>query len=340
MRKSENGDALLRNLRALDPEHPLRQQAMSVLDGPQMLIQDIAPVLEAIQRLPALGSQEFEVACWLIGHAEWSAAQSATLSAKLSGLLNELLEARKPGRFAGRSMGYCLFWVSVPLLTNMLTSLLPEKIFNITILPGLLFLLSLPVGAALVWSISSWDGRHKRKQRKAIMEALAQVGQSAALLPLATATLEYSLHDETVPVLLRVLERVQARDFGTLPAQTIPTLCKTLPLLPPHQVLIVLKALALIGDAHAIDPVQRLSREARDSEIKREAAQLLPLLQQRARDIQASALLLRASDAPAESGATLLRVPHNPPTTDPTQLLRVANSGNLTQESSEQPKND
>jgi len=93
----------------------------------------------------------------------------------------------------------------------------------------------------------------------------------------------------------------------TLSPQTVPALSHALTVAPHETEPVILQALAMIGDERAIPAVEQLLKRATHPEIRAAATGLLSILQQRARDNQAFSLLLRASNAPADAGQTLLR---------------------------------
>jgi hypothetical protein len=183
-------------------------------------------------------------------------------------------------------------------------------------------IVSLPVSLPF----SFWLDNRKLKRLYPAIEALDAVGRPASLAALATASRSWVLEKTAASALASVTARLRPDDYGALPSRTVPALCHALLGTPSQTVLVLLQALTVIGDGRAIPAVETLSLQAMRPEVREAATQLLPLLQQRARNSRATATLLRASHAPAESSQILLRAARDQSVTDPSQLLRIANS--------------
>jgi len=92
-------------------------------------------------------------------------------------------------------------------------------------------------------------------------------------------------------------------------------------------VLVILYALRVVGDGRAIRAVEQVANGgfhwSPSPEIEEAAKQMLPILQQRAVESQASSQLLRAGSATGEGEHTLLRAAYAVSTTSPSELLRA-----------------
>jgi len=306
-------EAILEVCRTLRMENPLRKQVMAVIANPEALIRDARPILSALTTTSLFWDWKAErtVACWLIVHGTWSEEQRLSLSKTLLDSVAKMMQQRKPARIVLR------------LLRNTVIAASPFVLFlpwydamsDALILLGSLSI-CLPIYLAT-------EGRNL-DQFQTVLEALGTVGQPDSIVSLLAASQNMTLGEAATSALLNVLSRLTPDDYGTLPLQAVPTLCRALTnRTPPQTLLIILEVLSVIGDGRAISAVEDLAMRAVDTDVYEAAAKLLPILQQRHLDSQASSLLLRASHLPSDSGQTLLRATNEQPS-DPSQLLRMA----------------
>jgi len=318
--------------RRLRKDHALRLQAQWVLADPQAPVQNPKSVQRALLNPSIFRSKERAVASWLVRHANWTEDQRAALSETLSGVVDKALKSVGRKHVLSR-------WIWRGVVTSSLLGLLyfryPKSWAASFSIPeccclGLFTL-------AVVWKIltagisfppllaSLLDVEARRlKKLGPVVEALGDLGQPAATAPLATASTHRALQDVATSALKKVTLKLRPDDYGTLPLPAIPALCNALTTTSPKAVPIILQALAVIGDGRAVEKVAYLASTDIRSEVRAAAAELLPILQERDRNSRVSSMLLRASQAPEESGQTLLRPSWEQPTTDPSQLLRAA----------------
>jgi hypothetical protein len=146
------------------------------------------------------------------------------------------------------------------------------------------------------------------------VEALGRLGVPASIPTIVIAMLAGSplgivrpLRTVAVSALAEVTARLRPEDYAALPGQTVPLLCRALEQADPEAKLVVLQALAVIGDGRAIRAVERIANMTQIPEVREAATNLLPILHQRAEESQAAGLLLRPSNATEDGEKVLLR---------------------------------
>jgi hypothetical protein len=126
---------------------------------------------------------------------------------------------------------------------------------------------------------------------------------------------------EALPKIVAALEPAH---YGALPAGTVSWLCKLLGDGSSYAAFPALDALRVIGDGSAVQPVARLARRAADPAVRRTAEELLPILQERQKQAQAAAGLLRPAEALAAAPEELLRPAAGSADESPEELLRAS----------------
>jgi len=303
-------EAILEVCRTLRMENPLRKQVMAVIVGPQAPLRSARPVLSALTTTSIFWDWKAErtVACWLIVHGTWSEEQRLSFSRTLSSAVDKMMQQRKPARIALR------------LLRNAVIAAFPFALILLLSSAWETLLITLPIYLTIFLTT---EGRNL-DQFHPVLEALGTVGQPDSIVSLLAASRNMTLGETATAALLKVISRLTPDDYGTLSLQAVPTLCRALTNRTPSQTLLmILEVLTVIGDGRAISAVEDLAMRSVDTEVHEAAAQLLPILQQRHLDSQASSLLLRASHVPSENEQTLLRATTEQPS-DPSQLLRMA----------------
>jgi len=333
----ETKDPILNVLPTLRKQHPLRQQADAVLLDPQVPIQKLEPVLRALTSAFRLRRNEPIVASWLIAHANWSDDQRSTLSEKLSIKVEKAMKGKRIDRsllrlflrFIVVSAAFCFtLFMCDPLrgLYHISGGIVECGYISIKVAIPLTLL-----GSVASLPLSLWILERRRTQLFAAIAALVELGQPACMASLAMAMvhgyvmLHADLWDAAASALERVMSNLRPDDLGTLPGRTVPALCSALTARSREMTLGILQALTLIGDGRAIHDVGSLSRNHYCPDVREAATKLLPILQQRNVEHKSSALLLRASNAPADSKQSLLRPSWEQPATDSSQLLRMTN---------------
>jgi len=327
---NEQNESIEELCRSLKSSHPLRQEAMALLSDPAGYTPHWQPIVKALATPSLFWQHETAVVLWLIRHGNWSDNHRTLLSEMLSKAIDRAIQVRRPGYLTGRWFLRGLFITYPFAMWLVLDGYHPlgnfgfiDLIFcHIFVLP-LTFALTI-ASSVILLPLSIWVDSLNLRQFRPAIQALDHLGQPDSLASLARASLHHRLKDVAASALATLTDRLQPSDYGTLPPQTIPALCRALNASSPQTDLVILRALGVIGDERAIESVERLLRREILSEVRASASSLLPILKQRALENQAPSLLLRASHPPEESGQTLLRAVWERPNTDPTQLLRAA----------------
>ena len=157
-----------------------------------------------------------------------------------------------------------------------------------------------------------------------MLDLLRQFGQPSCLGTLARAYGHYPSSYEAGVALEHVVERLRPEDYGTLPAETVPAICKTFTKADQTTASALINALGVIGDGRAIKAVERLMQNAESDGVRSAASLLLPILQQRAADSRSATQLLRPSSAQQAGQESLLRVAEASSLASANELLRVA----------------
>ena len=132
------------------------------------------------------------------------------------------------------------------------------------------------------------------------------------------------VRDAATSALAKVTANLRPDHYGTLPGDTIPSLCKALDWANSDAKLVILNALAVIGDGRAIASVERLERKPPTPDVGTAASDLLPILRHRDMESKAPTQLLRSSIQANEGEQELLRAAASASADDPDMLLRAA----------------
>ncbi len=177
----------------------------------------------------------------------------------------------------------------------------------------------------------AYDRKRSNRVRSAAAIALGKIRSPESLGVLARSAADRSrpVRMAAQAALRQVLPMVTRAHYGQLGSETVSCLCKVLQDTDEPLVLAVMDALRLIGDGNAISTVSRLTAHGRTENVRQAATLLLPILQERREEENASKMLLRASQASQYSPALLLRPTSGPSETDERELLR---SGSASEE--------
>jgi hypothetical protein len=178
------------------------------------------------------------------------------------------------------------------------------------------YLLPPLIRAALI----DWEDYRINRVRLAAIEALGQlrapeaVGALAGELFCQNARLRHAAES----ALLETLPALTPEHYGALPANAVPNLCGALAHPNETLVLRVLEGLEKVGDGRAVRSVVRLAAPRRLDAVRKAAARLLPILEERKRQETDRRILLRGAACPPEDGRQLVRPM---PGTDPPEML-------------------
>lgn len=169
--------------------------------------------------------------------------------------------------------------------------------------------------------------RHGGERLKLAVEAahsLNRIKDKLALPSLISAAYGYRRLPRPVAheVLNDLLPLLDANDEGLLRQDTLQLLLTEMGRADPAHTLTILRSLEFIGLGSAVPAVERLGERGATPEIKNEALRILPILEARRRQEQASTHLLRASGLPQAAPETLLRAASYQGEAAPELLLR------------------
>jgi len=164
---------------------------------------------------------------------------------------------------------------------------------------------------------------NRRARTRQIIEILGKLGDPSSLGVVADAMQQEELRNSAAPAFVAIAANLRPEHYGTLPSQTVPSLCNAMPYAFKMPVFEILHALEVIGDGRAIEPVQNLINNTPTQQIKLAAVELLPILLERDRQTQAATQLLRAASAPPAGNEELLRAVSTMPEVSADLLLRA-----------------
>jgi hypothetical protein len=313
---------ILKAIRSLRADNPLRQQAEFVLSEPHACIEDVQPILLALKTTSWHRRKHREVAVCLVQNASWTDDQRRTISEALSTWVEKRIEVRRPSHVA-------LSWIAagIFLIFFLLCCLVgaTDGRDSITLNGGcgmflgsvLLSMLASPISAPLALSMN----RRVLGRLRPEIDALGHLGQPASIVSIASAYLHAPLRTVAASALARVTAQLRSEDYGALPSQSVRALCRALMKADPQTTLVILQALSIVGDGRAIRAVERIANTTQIPEVREAATDLLPILHQRAAESQAAGLLLRPSNATGAGGEVLLRAASGDAEADAPELL-------------------
>jgi hypothetical protein len=275
------------------------------------------------------------VAGWLIANADWTLDQRRTMSQALSSSVEGATRARKPGRVAlrwfVRAMSAALPFVIAMYLLSWFGS--PEEFPDFRAHLQWwrnMIAWSLAGTVYLAWAsvpLSIWFDTRRLRRARAAMEALSHVGEPASLSAIARAYVQRPLREAASRALVKVAARLRPEDHGTVSGDTVPALCRAISKADPETEIVILQALAAVGDGRAIPAVERVAITAQSPQTREAAYTALPILRQRAEDSRASGMLLRPSSARGGGEPVLLRAASAGTNADAAQMLMRAAAG-------------
>lgn len=290
-------------------------------------------------------------AVWVLGRATLTPTQKEEAAIILGNVALRVLETRRERVQIGlsnalpRSFKICLALCSAGSLWFLITNYgmkgtLKEFLFSWNLIYALVlgatatFILALALPFLILpfvlpLSIAR-DRRYNHIVQKEALLSLAQIDMPQCCLPvaqiaagnsggnirLALDTLHSLLHhlpnlpapvlsSPLAPALSRLLQRI----VGTQKEAEIP---------------LILQELERFGDSRALPGVRAVARRALNPDLRQIAHNLIPLLEQRNREVQNAGELLRGTYDPHSAAESLLRPLISNPSTEPERLLRPA----------------
>ncbi len=173
-----------------------------------------------------------------------------------------------------------------------------------------------------------FDALYANRVRAAAVAALGYLKQASFLGVITKATKDSSLvvRNAALDALPLVLPSLTPEHYGSFSSETISGLCHILDHAEAVLQLTILEALIKVGDGNAVRSVERTAVKGRSEQARSLAIHVLPVLQQRQQQENASRMLLRASQSVSESSRILVRPAQESAGTEPHQLLRSSSS--------------
>src|SRR5579871_5348605 len=279
---------LLRRLRADYPVHTIAERLLSSDDRQ---LEDIQPLLAALENTSPSRWRERLIAAWALRHACLDPQQQAEASPQLCRLLSGRSQASQrsyagilrtliasallsavicwkivsPGYFFGGGDAFWIRWV---------TFLLAYMVFTL--------FFAVHMSPLLIPLFTSMDARHETQVRVMAASSLQRLRD-----PLSVGMLAVVLYDNNPRVAHAARQAFQAAlrtlstdHIGQLPPGTIYCLCRVLTRDKEDQlVLEVLKALGKVGDGSALPTVEWVAHNRKP--VAHMAERLIPVLQER-----------------------------------------------------------
>ncbi len=182
----------------------------------------------------------------------------------------------------------------------------------------------------LIWMLIH-DGRVNAVRTEAA-EAIGRIGCIAALPELVAAATNAGrpgsskLRSATLSALKQLLRQIAGNPSGDHPSEIETSIARLLSGKDPDMPMLALDALERIGGAGCHPAVLRLARRPDSDPLQHRAAQILPIIVERAARARASSRLLRPAERPAEDVSLLLRPGTSPPDQSTELLLRPSES--------------
>jgi len=307
----DENETILKAIRSLRSDDPLRLQAQALLAEPGSELADVDTLLQPFGKGKAHRRHQQDVAAWIIQSANLSEFHRNAIAEKLSALL----DVAEPNYVASHWVFACAATAMICLSTLSIS----DSFSPITVMLGsaVMFLLAIS-GAA-------WDQTCRFAQAKQILWCLAHLGHPGSLGSISAAFNYGRLRSTASSALAAVTANLRPEHLGTAPGDTIYALSELLARSDSATALVILKALTFIGDGRAISAVERLAKKAPTQDVGKAASELLLLLHKRDSDMKASKQLLRASSA-ANDGKQLLRPASGSNADAPELLLRAADA--------------
>jgi len=316
---------IVKAIGSLRTDNPLGRQAEKVLADSSVSIDDLEPILSALSNASVVRKKDSLVAAWIIAHAYWTDEQQSKITAAMSTFIDEALTARRPLRLATRWVGRgVLMYIMLGLGLRCFDSFCGPSDVGILqqIILGMLFGAAFFEVPLLSWLISR--DRCKLRLTRRVITALGDLAQPSSIASIASALTRKTFRDAASTALPKIARSLSSEHYGTLPSHTVPILCDALNTTNHSTILVILKALTIIGDGRAIKVVERLVYKPPTGDIGRVAADLLPILKQRQAESNSSTQLLRASENSVDGKQELLRGTSGVNADDPDQLVRAS----------------
>lgn len=155
-----------------------------------------------------------------------------------------------------------------------------------------------------------------------------RVPESVGILAKAYARMEPEIRKAAEPALLAVLPTLMPEHYGRMDAEVVPHMCHALLFAATGAraygslASSLLQALERMGDGRAVQAVEQVAKKGTGTNLRAEAARILPILRARQEQENAHGTLLRGASSPAVSADQLLRAASDTGVTAADQLLR------------------
>lgn len=314
-------DELYRLSQRFRESNPTRQLALKHLSGIPLSEEEITNLLVTIAEPSCFRWREQQLAVMLLRFLPLARLQRVIAHERLRNIFEMKVWPDYQTLFALRFVpvwflfGLLLSSLEVPSLFALILSAIPATV------------IILPLSG--IWE----DGRLNCLRAAALrtcgrlklLESLPMVNDALFYAPGLEQTRGcHQVRTAALEALPLIASALTPEDYGRVPSDFVPNLCRALYHPDDWIVMLALETLEKVGDGRAVKPVARMVEQGRTPELRAAAARILPILQERERLEAAPHVLLRASDAPAPKPDELLRPAMDSGEREPETLLRAA----------------
>ncbi len=326
MLNNESDEQIANMCRMLRPGNPLRRQAEVVLTNRLAPIDDVRPVVRAFKTWTGSRGKRGAVATWLVENAAWNKGQRDTITGELSVRVVKVILSRKPAAYTSRML-YSGTILSVVLCAGYVLFTTSEggKLGRMGLFTASLIATAgvLLLGSIIAVPLSIFFDSLSSNSITRAVELLGKASDPRCLATLATALTHLPMRDAAATALKLIGSKVRPTDYGALPGQTVPSLCRALAKADNDTALVILSVLETIGDERANVAVAKKLEKTANFEVSEAALRALAAIRQRADESRTSGMLLRPSSAAPDAERMLLRAAHGQGDMHEEQLLRV-----------------
>ncbi len=316
-------------LRRLRRTNPVRLAALQIASGGSLSDQDIRMLTQTVQVRRCGRWREHVVACWCLGLCRLTINQYASASAALRDVMTLRRMRDVQGNMRRGLAWSALAGVTLGVTINTLFTLLNSEYDGFT-LSDLGYGLSLSLLLSVLFYLPSLGASFAsdvERVRLSVCEAARSLGRlrdplSAGLLASAAAQGSGPLAEVACEALPEVLKAIRHDHYTLLPREATPALCCAAERTDENLAVQILDALGRAGSGAAAGPVRRMANASPSERVRKQAALVLPILEERLRQETSAARLLRPAEAPGAPRDILLRPASSATSVPEEQLLR------------------
>ena len=312
--------AIEKLLKRLKPQSPIAALARSILAGESQHAEYFEPAVAALTHTGKFSWRDRRVAAWALGRANLGAEQAGRAASALAYIIKRPapdLEKRWL-----RPMPLTLA-IATPTALALILALQGVKEHFIPLWLAMSLVLTLLMSIILVPAHLTLDDRRISDSRSVAIAALSRLHNPFSVTVFVEAALDQDKQVQTSAskALQETLPLLTEEQYGNHDRDLVPLLCRLLRPASEKWHLLVVTALAMVGDGRAIEPLERLERHC-STEVRMAISETLPVLYERRKREQDSQRLLRASQP--SDGGVLLRPLEGQSEIETAALLRAA----------------